>query len=149
VNIVDALLGEHGALYVEMDRLEQALQDAPAHARALAAIVGTAIERHSRLEDELLFRVLARQSTEAEGIVRSMQRMHGDIADALVQIRALPDGPAARDLALNVTSLGREHFSFEEELCFPLADEVLPAAVLSRLGARWAERREIAAVRAR
>jgi hemerythrin-like domain-containing protein len=141
VNIIDALLGEHGALYFEMDCLEQALQDARAHARALAALVGTAIERHSRLEDELLFSVLVRQSTEAEGIVRSMQRLHEYIIDTLAQIRALPDGPNARDLALNATSLAREHFSAEEELCFPLAGEVLSEPVLSRLGARWAERR--------
>jgi hemerythrin-like domain-containing protein len=143
VNLIDALLGEHGALYLEMDRLEQALQDSPAHARALAALVGTAIERHIRLEDELLFGVLARQSTEAEGVVRSMQRMHQDIIDTLAQIRALPNGPHARDLALNATSLAREHFSAEEELCFPLADDVLSTQVLTELGARWAEHRGV------
>ena len=65
----------------------------PTGTRSLAALVGTAIERHSRLEDEILFGVLARQSTEAEGIVRSMQRMHEDIRDTLAQIRALPNGP--------------------------------------------------------
>ena len=78
-----------------------------------------------------------------------MQRMHDDIIDTLAQIRALLEGPDARDLALNATSLAREHFGAEEELCFPLADEVLSEPVPSRLGARWAERRGIANVRTR
>jgi len=143
VNIIDALLGEHGALYVEMEQLEQTLQESVADAQALAAIVGGAIEAHSRLEDEVLFSVLARRSAEAEGIIRSMQRMHEDIGDALRRLRALPGGVGARDLALSAIALAREHFSAEEELCFPLADQVLPAAVLSELGARWAERRGV------
>lgn len=75
--------------------------------------------------------------------------MHEDIIDTLAQVRALPEGRDARDLDLSAMSLAHEHFSAEEELCFSLADEVLSEPVLSRLGARWAERRGIADLRAR
>jgi hypothetical protein len=41
-------------------------------------------------------------------------------------------------------ALAREHFSAEEELCFPLAEDALPQDQLLRLGDTWAARRGLA-----
>ncbi len=145
MDIIDALLGEHGALYAALDGVERISGAATslAEVRAQASLLGAAVQGHSQLEDELLFTVLESRVASAEGVIKSMRRMHADIDDALARLRVLQDVGPARDLLLSVVAMAREHFSAEEEFCFPLADQALAPDVLDRLGAAWAERRGV------
>ena len=62
MNILDALLGEHGVLYAEIDYLEGAHPEATtvAAVQASLALLAAGVQSHSRLEDELLFVSLER-----------------------------------------------------------------------------------------
>jgi hemerythrin-like domain-containing protein len=145
MNIIDALLGEHGALYAALDCVERTAVVAASlsEVRAQASFLGAAVQAHSHLEDELLFAVVESHVASAEGVIKSMRRMHADIDDALARLPALQDVGLARDLLLSVAAMAREHFSAEEEFCFPQADQTLAPDMLDRLGAAWAERRGI------
>jgi len=55
MDIVDALLGEHGALYVQFDHVEEAIPQLSLCAlRAQTDVLAAALQSHSSLEDELL-----------------------------------------------------------------------------------------------
>lgn len=148
MNIVDALLGEHGVLYAEIDYLEGTLGDAQAVAdvQASLAFLAAGIQSHSHLEDELLFESVERHLGAENGVVRSMRRMHADIDATFEWLQEATDLDTAREIASSAAALAREHFSAEGEVCFPLAEDTVPRDRLLRLGETWAERRGLSHV---
>jgi hemerythrin-like domain-containing protein len=146
MNIIDGLLGEHGVLYAEIDCLEGTVPDAEAVADVQAglAFLAAGVQSHSRVEDELLFASVERRLGAENGVIQSMRRMHADLDAAFEQLRTAIDLSAVRALASSAAALAREHFSAEEELCFPLAEDALSEDQLLRLGDAWAARRGLA-----
>jgi hemerythrin-like domain-containing protein len=144
VKITDALLGEHGAFYAQFDRLEEQLPGCRdvAEVREQAALLASALVSHARMEDELLFAAMARALADP-GLLDAMETEHGDIADRLSRAQGTADLTLARNELLEAVSMSRDHFAKEERLAFPLADELLGAAVLQDLGAAWAVRRDV------
>jgi hemerythrin-like domain-containing protein len=144
VKLTEALLGEHGVFYAQFDRLDEKLpvcRDVP-EVREQAALLASALVSHARLEDELLFPAMSRASADP-GLLEAMEAEHGEIADRLSRAQGTADLAMARNELLEAVSLARDHFAKEERLAFPLADELLGAAVLQELGAAWALRRDV------
>lgn len=145
MNLIDALLGEHAVLYAEIRYLEAALSDMQSidDIQASIAVFAAGVQSHSNLEDTLLFVSLERQLGAENGVVQSMRRMHADIEAAFERLPGATEPDVARETAAGAVALAREHFSVEEEACFPLAEDILSEQQLARLGGAWAERRGI------
>ena len=123
LNILCALLGEHGAL---LHQLEVLRLTAPKYSEeklgAATFALAEAIENHAGLEDELLF-------------------------EALVGQILAPAGEAGRPdpqrTVLRLVETVRHHFGHEEHALFPMASQILTSAQLEELGSRWAQRRGV------
>lgn len=144
MKITDALYGEHGPLYALLAHCEGAaaqweLADLMLAGRAVEAVLLS----HAAVEDELLFESLAGRLPPG-GPVAVMRAEHDEIDAQLAALRAASDEGAARQALLRAVLVAREHFAKEEQVLFPLAEELVGAAELERLGAEWAARRGVA-----
>ena len=144
MNIVDALLGEHGMLYVQFDYIEPAvsriedLTVIKAAGRALAATV----QSHLTLEDELLCaRVIS--ALKSHPPVIGCEMSHDEIDRGFVQLWAAEDPTTAQGNLLGILALARRHSFGQERVLFPLARRMLTSEVMRVLGAEWAKRRGI------
>lgn len=144
MKITDALYGEHGPLYALLAHCESS---APQWELADLMLAGRAVEAvllsHAAVEDELLFVTVAERML-AGGPVTVMRAEHEAIDADLAALREATDEGPARQAMLRVVQLAREHFAKEEQVLFPLAEELLGVAELERLGAEWAARRGVA-----
>jgi len=145
VNVVDVLLGEHGAMYSQFDCVERVVPglDGLQEIRALGALLAAVVQSHSTVEDELLFAALERPLGRASPALVGMRMMHEDIDRGFAELERAEDPGAARDALLGVVGLARQHFLGEEESLFVTARRVLDDETLGRLGAAWAERRGV------
>lgn len=143
MTIIDALLGEHAVLYAQLDHLDATLPEMQdvAEGRAVAAVLTHAIHAHSQLEDDLLFAALERIPLRTEAMVKGMRRMHADLEEASALLATADDPSDFREALGRLAALAREHFRAEEDVCFPLAEELLDPGLLRDLGRAWAERR--------
>lgn len=147
MNIVCALLGEHGVL---LHQLEVLRLTAPQHSEeelgAAVFALAEAIENHAGLEDELLFEALVANGRLPAGTVEAMRSEHRAIETLLGQILA-PAGevgrPDSQRTVLRLVETVRHHFGHEERALFPLAVRLLPLHQMDELGSRWAERRGV------
>jgi len=141
MKITDVLRGEHGPLYALLGHLEDS---APQWELADLLLAGRTVESallsHAELEDELLFApVEARMG--AGGPAQAMREEHEEIDGRFAALRGAADERAARAVVLDLVRLAREHFLKEEEVLFPLAENLLPGEELERAGDEWAARR--------
>ena len=148
MNIVFALLGEHGILKHEIAALRR---DAPGltgvELRAAARAFAAAAESHAHLEDELLFGPLESSGRMPRGPVPAMRAEHDEIEKLLARLL----DPAAGDREVEVLrrtltrllSVLEDHFAHEENVLFVLASRILDPSALERLGDGWAERRAV------
>lgn len=148
MKITEAFIGEHAVLYPQLGLLERA---APTYAtageaRAHAAILTAAIKSHAALEEELLF-VEMESLPEAAGPIAVMRAEHIDIEASLARACESDDLEEATDLLLHVVDVARPHFAKEEDVLFPLAEQLLDEGTLLELGDRWSGRRLGGAVR--
>jgi len=146
MDIVQALLGEHGALYAQFDYLEEAIPRQSLSAlQAQADVLAAALQSHARLEDELLFASLEPILGAGSPELLGMRMMHEDIDRGLESCRAATDDAGAQGDLLGVIGLARQHFLGEEQVLFPLAQARIPHATRDALGAEWAARRGVSA----
>ncbi len=75
------------------------------------------------------------------GPLAAMRAEHEEIEAGLARARGAAEAGEVADLLLRVVEVVRPHFAKEEQVLFPAAEEVLPAATLLELGERWAEAR--------
>ena len=147
MNILHALLGEHGPLRHQLSALRKAapqLDDGQLRAAALS--LAEAIETHAQLEDELLFVPLAASAAMPAGPVEAMRAEHQEIEALLGHLMALSGPAKAADpqrILLRLVETVRQHFSHEENVLFPLAASVLSGERLAELAVEWAKRREV------
>lgn len=146
MDIVQALLGEHGALYAQFDYLEEAVPRLPLSVlKAQTEMLAAALQSHAGLEDQLLFAALEPILGAGFPELLGMRMMHEGIDRGLETCRAaVGDAEAQRDL-LGVIGLARQHFLGEEQTLFPLAQARIPQATRDALGAQWAARRGVSA----
>jgi len=147
MKITDALYGEHGPLYALLAHCEIS---APQWELADLLLAGRAVEAallsHAEVEDELLFRAVEAKMPPG-GPTDVLRGEHEEIDATLAALRATGDEAAARRAVLQVVALAREHFAKEEQVLFPIAEEMVPREELERLGAEWALRRGVALAR--
>jgi hemerythrin-like domain-containing protein len=143
MNLVDALLGEHGVIRGTLLRLvrEQHELSAPAFEYGLA-LLEEALGSHSVIEDELLFDGLLTLKPGVAQVLASMRNEHAAIRTSLAGLsrtrHQLRRGPmeAFAELVL-------EHFAVEERVLFPMALHLLSPEELEAAGRLWAKRRGV------
>ncbi len=139
--ITAALAGEHGPLYAQLAWLEQAGPESPETVRAAAALLAAGLASHAEIEDELLFRPLEADLGPGGGPLQPMRAEHDEVEAALTRLQEAGSSDEARELAADLARAARGHFGKEEQVLFPLAEQLLDTAELRRLGAEWASRR--------
>lgn len=145
MDIIEALLGEHGALSAQFDYLEAAAPQLPLSAlKAQADLLAAALQSHARLEDELLFTALEPALGAGSPALLGMRLMHEEIDRGLEACRAAVDETEAQGDLLGVLGLARQHFLGEEQTLFPIARERISRETREALGAEWAARRSVA-----
>lgn len=149
MDIIDALLGEHGVFYAQFDEIDRLLPHARSaeDVRQLARVVGGALLGHARIENTTLFDRL-KHSVGADGPVGLMYAEHDAIDRALATAAHVNDLSLARRALGDAISAARSHFEKEEQLVFPMGREVIGAKELEEMAFRWAERRTVAFARA-
>jgi len=149
MKLTHALLGEHGILYRLLDSVEeQSPHWSLEEAHAGAVLLGEALVAHARVEDDLLFPALERRGAREDAPLDVMKQEHGEIEDSFREIARTSDSSQARSLLLHVAAIAREHFEREEQVVFPIAEEILGSEELEKMGREWAERRRVAVVEA-
>jgi len=147
MNILQALLGEHGPLRHQLAALRlnaPTLDDERLRAATLG--LAEAIESHAELEDQLLFEPLIASKRMPAGPVAAMRAEHREIEVLLGHILApasTPGRPDPQRTAARLVEIVRHHFDHEEHVLFPLAAKALDPSRLDQLAEIWAERRGI------
>lgn len=144
MKITDAMLGEHGVLNAQISALRAKVLpsgDIDELRRAVAALEAS-LASHARLEEELLFPALAPHLGQA-GPLEVMRREHESI-DNLMQVAGSGTDPDTVRTALSaLLDLAHVHFQKEEQVLFPMAQDLLDDANLTALGDEWAARRGV------
>lgn len=144
MKITDAFLAEHAILYAQFDHLTQAGPAAESLAviQGLAAGLTATLASHAHLEDELLFSALDAVLGPV-GPVAVMRMEHDQIEGLLDRIPAAADLRQGQGLLQQTLQVARIHFAKEEQVLFPLAEQVLDQGRLTELAMRWAARRGV------
>ena len=141
IRITDALLGEHGVIYPLLDHLAGTPFTSAAEARTQAALLAAGLASHAQIEDELLFAQLEGHLGTEAGPLAVMRREHEEIENVLAHLEKADAPGEARQLATHLVQLARQHFAKEEQVLFPMAEQILGDEGLRRLGEEWAKRR--------
>jgi hemerythrin-like domain-containing protein len=147
MNILYALLGEHGPLRHQLEALRLVaprLDDDKLRAATLG--LAEAIESHAELEDELLFDPLSASDLMPPGPIAAMRAEHREIEILLGQVlapAAAPGRAKPQRTVARLVELLLHHFEHEEQVLFPIAATLLDGARVDELGAIWAERRGV------
>jgi regulator of cell morphogenesis and NO signaling len=139
--ITDALFGEHGAIYRLLDHLLNARFTTAEEARVQAAELAASLAPHAHLEDELLFVAMEGPLGPNGGPLAVMRMEHAEVEGTLERLMEVEDIETARELVAHLSTVAGEHFTKEEEVLFPLAEELLDEAELRSLGEQWVTRR--------
>jgi len=144
MDIIDALLGEHGVLYGLFDWYEKSASRVGtlSEVQMLARPLTEALVAHAQLEDKLLFPALNSDSSLKKPL-EVMDREHKGIEQALQGVENCTRKAEALEQILSAIEVAREHFAKEERILFPRARQVLSGPKLIRLTRRWAEARGV------
>jgi hypothetical protein len=142
MNIIDALIGEHGTIDALCDYLEDELPRATTRPFLMAAgrVFAAALQSHLALEDEL---VCASVEHVRQRLAVGCEMAHEEIDRALAQLDRARTGEEAKSVLLGVIGFARRHSAGQEQWLFPEARRELSDYTLERQGARWAARRGV------
>lgn len=164
ITITDALRGEHGVFYAQFEHIESGLATVSlASLQAQGALLASALAPHAHIENEILFPALEQElggeggpvsvfraeHAEIEGALEKLQtlrelsRNHDDIEGRLERLPRVEDIAEARRLVRQTLDVARDHFSKEEQMLFPMAEQMLSEDALERLGEQWAAQRQV------
>jgi len=96
---------------------------------------------HARIEDDLLFVALEGPLGPNGGPLAVMREEHAEVEGTLERLTRVDDVQEADALASHLASVAREHFAKEEQVLFPMAEQLLGEQVLRDLGEQWAAQR--------
>lgn len=143
LRITDALYGEHGPLYALFGHLEES---APRWELADLLLAGRCLEAallsHAQVEDDLLFPAVEARMP-PDGPAAQMRLEHEEIDAELTRLRDAETEAEGRRALATAIALARDHFRKEEQVLFPLAEELVGREELERLCQSWAERRGV------
>jgi hypothetical protein len=134
MTIIEALLGEHGALYPLFERIEALAQYAGlAELKLYADLLESTLISHADLEDELLRPEIRRYLPPTSGPTD-----HERIRAGLERVAAAFDADEARRCLLETLARTRTHFRKEESTIFTIARHELCPDRQQELAAEWA-----------
>jgi regulator of cell morphogenesis and NO signaling len=139
--ITNALLGEHGVIYQLLDHLTSRPFDSVEEAHVQAAELAAGLATHARIEDDLLFVALEAELGPNGGPLAVMREEHAEVEATLERLTQVEDLQEAEALAGHLVQVAREHFEKEEQVLFPMAEQLLGEEALRSLGAQWAAQR--------
>lgn len=160
MKITDALKGEHGVFYAQFEFLDTAIEtESLGVIKSLGAMLAAALAPHAHIENDILFPALEEQlgeggptrqfrfeHEEIEGKLKELHELkgtHDEIEGALARLPDTKNVAQARELIRDALFAAREHFAKEENMLFPMADQMLEERTLENLGREWAERRNV------
>lgn len=135
--ITDALLGEHGVIYRLLGHLTSRPFASAEEARVQAAELAAGLASHAQLEDDLLFVPLEGPLGPNGGPLAVMRMEHKEVEGTLERLAHVEDIEEAEALAARLVAIAHEHFEKEEQVLFPLAEELLGEDELRSLGEQW------------
>lgn len=143
MKITEALLAEHAVFHNLFDYLERAVPrlESAAEIGALAQLLESMLDAHSKMEDELVIEPL-NHCLDNLGHAENFEAEHEEIDSSLAKVRAATGVDEARTLMLNAVRWSRKHFDKEERLVFPLAERSLKEKTLNDLGDAWMKERK-------
>ncbi len=146
MKITEALLAEHVVFHNLFDYIERILPTlrAVSEVRLLASVMEGVLVAHAKAEENLLFGPLA-HCLEQYGQRDAFELEHHEIATCLVAVGRARSAREARRLLNGAVIASRKHFDHEERVVFPLAERVMKAETLAKLGEAWMKQREAAA----
>ncbi len=145
MKITDAFLGEHAVFYAQFNYLEKTISETEStdHIKNLAAMLSAALATHANLEEELLFMNLEPHLGTQGGPLVVMRVEHNEIEGNLERLLSSDKYSETGSLLLRVVQVARQHFAKEEEILYPIAQQVLGEQTLIQLGDEWAKRRSV------
>lgn len=145
MNIIDALLGEHGVLYALFDQAEEEASNARSlkDVTTVAGIVLRTLVSHAHIEDEVLFPAMEKRIGPDASLV-AMREEHEEIRRILEGVRKAKQPASAAHVLSSALSLARDHFEKEERVLFGQARKALGCHALKELGDQWADMRRVA-----
>lgn len=143
-DIVDALLGEHALFYQLFDEIEERIDDVDDVDRlqGWVAVLGSLLERHAEIEDELLFAPLEEQMHGRDPL-GPLRNQHRDIEGTVQAMRSVDDSDRLRRRIHALISVARDHFLQEEQQIFPVARDLLDHRARATAGEGWAAARGV------
>ncbi len=144
VELIDALLGEHGAFNALFDTIENLAEAGGQLAQIESATVAlaAALDSHATLEEEVLFPTLIPHLAN-DKLIAEMHAEHDEIRAGLERIEDARNIREAVDAVHQTLAVARRHFRKEEEVLYPLARQSLSHEEQSRLANAWAAARYV------
>lgn len=114
------LLADHRAIAALFEKYEiQKSTWRPDKKRLATDEICMALERHSRLEEEILY-VAVRSLTVADAMIEQLAMEHEELRESMAQIgETEPDNPGFDDRVSQLASLFRRYVRHEEDGLFP------------------------------
>jgi hemerythrin-like domain-containing protein len=143
MKITEALFAEHLVFHNLFDHLEKHLHKFKtlAELKTAVAVVDSALQLHSRTEDDLFIGPLG-PSFEQIGQRETFHEEHEQIDQLMAEVQKAKQLNKARALLHATIVLCRNHFDKEERIVFPMAERVLKSKTLHELGQTWMNQRK-------
>jgi hemerythrin superfamily protein len=147
LTITEALIAEHRQFCALFDQIEQGLPAAgsAADVQALARRIEKLLRTHAAAEEDLVLLVLE-NAVGARQRCKRLYTDHQEIDIRLTDVFKVKETGRAAALLREAIRRSRRHFKHEEEVVFPLIEDVSGQENLTRWGAIWSHRREGLAV---
>ena len=138
MRITDALIAEHKAFTAIFDQIENELprMSTLAEVRLAARLVEGALAGHADAEENLAF-VALDHVLRQNGKLDRLYEDHHELDDRLLRLQRMKDFGRARQSLELALAAARRHFTWEEDVVFPLCERVLQHETLERLGRAW------------
>ena len=145
MKITDVLRAEHAVFHNLFDHIEATAPRLKtlSEVKMLATVVDKVHAPHSKLEDDLFIEPLEPYFDQM-GQRDTFHAEHEQIEAALTRVQKSRTLKDAKKILLNAIAASRKHFDKEERIVFPLAERILKAKTLSKLGEQWLCHRKIA-----
>ncbi len=142
MKITDALLVEHGLLYITMDFVAEYLRQVKdlTEVKLLASMLERLLDAHGKGEEHFML-VPFDHILEDHGQREQMCVAHLEIDVRLKEAQSATDLTVAKRLLKGAISATRKHFKSEEQFVFPQFEKLLTVSTLNSLGKAMMEQR--------
>jgi len=113
--------------------------------KAYVALIVAALESHADIEDKILFAALENHLPANSGPLAVMRWEHDEIRSTLNRILGQSDADQIRRDILHFLEIVHAHFAKEEQVLFPLVEQLGPPDLAERLGQDYKTARGLSA----